>query len=221
MAQVTRSAFVCREPSSSLAALRRTFDESHVVHLREFLHRDLLSSIQAGVRSATFSNRSHEDIAREDCMADDATVALLWLAMNDPAVFRFIELVTGCPTIRVFSGRVYMMRGEADHYDRWHSDLSDDRVIGMSLNLSEDDFYGGRFQLTHRGKDDVEVDIANTGRGDAILFRIDDALVHRVTAVEGDVPRVAYAGWFQLAPDFLGTLKSSSTNATAPSVEVQ
>ena len=207
MLHVSRSAFVCSERPASLAALRDAFDRQHVVRLRGFLHPDLLSSVQAGVRAATYYDRGHEDIAREDCMADNATLALLCLTMNDPSVFRLIEQITGCGTIRLFNGRVYVMRPNAGHYDRWHSDATQGRLIGMSVNLSEYEFSGGHFQLTHRGHEHPEFDIANTGPGDAILFRIDDALVHRVTAVEGSEPRIAYAGWFQPAPDFLGMLK--------------
>src|SRR5258708_6649167 len=162
MLQVTRSAFVCNESPSSLAVLRAEFAVHHVVRLPGFVHPELLSSIQAGVQAATFYDRGHVDIAREDCMADNATLALLCLTMNDPAVFRLIEQITECPTIRFFDGRVYVMRPNAGHYDRWHSDVVLGRLIGMSLNLSDGEFSGGHFQLTHRGREEPELDIANT-----------------------------------------------------------
>ena len=213
---------MCSEPSSTLASLREAFDRHHVIRLCGFLHPDLLASIQGGVQAAAFYDRGHDDIAREDCMVENATLALLCLTMNDPAVFRLIEQITGCATIRFFNGRVYVMRPDAGHYDRWHSDTTQGRLIGMSVNLSSREFTGGHFQLTHRENEQPEFDVANTGPGDAILFRIDDALVHRVTAVEGNVPRIAYAGWFQPAPDFLGMLKRTDAQGLVrPAVEVQ
>src|SRR3954471_7197317 len=137
MLQVTRSALVCDESPSSLAALRATFDVHHVVQLPGLLSPALLASIQAGVRAATFYDRGHGDIGREDCMTDNATLALLCLTMNDPSLFRVVEQITGCGTVRFFSGRVYVMRPGTGHYDSWHSDATDGRLIGMSLNLSD------------------------------------------------------------------------------------
>jgi hypothetical protein len=39
-------------------------------------------------------------------------------------------------------------------------------------------------------------ELPNTEPGDAIFFRIAPALQHVVSAVEGMVPKTAYAGWF-------------------------
>jgi hypothetical protein len=49
--------------------------------------------------------------------------------------------------------------------------------------------------------------VANTGAGDAVLFRIAERLEHRVTSLRGDVPRTAYAGWFLREPRFADVLK--------------
>jgi hypothetical protein len=87
------------------------------------------------------------------------------------------------------------------------------RRIGMSINLTEDEFQGGAFELRRAAVDAAEWSIANTGPGDAILFRIDDNLRHRVTAVEGTVPRIAYAGWFQGGPGLLSLLKDAPHTA--------
>ena len=39
-----------------------------------------------------------------------------------------------------------------------------------------------------------------TEAGDAILFKLDAALKHRVTEPEGRVPRTVFAGWFRTEP---------------------
>jgi len=221
MPQLTRSAFVCAEPAEALDSLRREFDRRHVIRLRAFFHPDLLSFIKAGVRQATFFDRPHADIAREECMDENTTLAMLSLIANDHSLFRCVERVTGSDTIRIFNGRVYVMRSDAPHFDRWHGDTTDGRLIGMSVNLSDGVFDGGRFQLTHVGHDEPEIEIANTGPGDAILFRIREDLRHRVSAVEGKVPRVAFAGWFQSAPDFLDVLKGDLGGTSPEEVAVQ
>lgn len=214
MLQVTRESLVCTEAAPSLAAMRRHFDEHHAVHLPRFLHPDLLAFIQRSLRTASFNDRVDEGIAREQCMADNATLAMLWLFMNEAPLFDVVQRVTGCAPIEYFNGRVYLLRPDADHYDRWHSDMSDGRRIGMSINLTEGEFQGGAFELRRVTADAAEWSIANTGPGDAILFRIDDNLRHRVTAVVGTVPRVAYAGWFQGGPGLLSLLKGYTDPST-------
>jgi len=46
----------------------------------------------------------------------------------------------------------------------------------------------------------MHASIANTGPGDAIVFRIDGALEHMVTPVSGAVSKIAWAGWFAREP---------------------
>jgi 2-oxoglutarate-Fe(II)-dependent oxygenase superfamily protein len=140
-------------------------------------------------------------------MSDNALLALMRLIMNDSRLFGLIRRISGCGPITYFDGRVYAFHSGSNHYDRWHSDASDGRQIGISVNLSECEFQGGIFQLRRGAFDVVHWSIANTGPGDAILFRVRDDLFHRVTAVTGPVPRIVYAGWFQGGPDLLTILK--------------
>ena len=86
----------------------------------------------------------------------------------------------------------------------------------MSVNLTESEFTGGVFELRNRTAEDLQWSIANTSPGDAIVFEISDNLRHRVTAVEGTVARVAYAGWFQSRPEFLALLKRTEDSVEGP-----
>src|SRR6202035_2809333 len=112
----------------------------------------------------------------------------------------------------------YRMRPELGHYDLWHNDVLDNRVIGMSLNLSPRGYSGGLFQLRARGSDRVLIDIANTGFGDGIIFRISSDLEHRVSAVEGAEPKTAFAGWFRNAQsDFFSEIRELARPSYIPS----
>lgn len=212
MLQLTRAAFVCTEPSGALDAMRRSFAAAHVIRLPRFVDTDLLELVRQTVRRARFSDREDEGFAREACMDHNSTLGLLFLIMNDPKLLDVIRRITGCAPIGSFTGRIYLMRaGEAHH--RWHSDVDGARLIGMSVNLTEHEFAGGRFELRHAGATEPEWSFTNAGGGDAILFRIADGIQHRVTDVEGDVPRIAFAGWFQSQPDFLSVLKGGARRA--------
>jgi hypothetical protein len=188
--------------------MRRCFDRSHALRLPGLFHPELLDLVQRSVRTARFFDRADEGLTREQCMDPTPTLGMLYLIANDQRLFDVIRRVTGCGPIGSFIGRVYLRLAAAGHYDRWHSDMNGVRLIGMSVNLTEGAFEGGRFELRQTGSDSAAWAVVNTGRGDAILFRIADGLQHRVTAVEGDVPRVAFAGWFQSGPDLLSLLKA-------------
>lgn len=188
--------------------MRRCFDRSHAIRLSGFFDPELVEFVRLSVREGKFSDRADEGLAREQCMDPNAALGLLYLIANDGNLFDIIRRITGCGPIGSFIGRVYLMRAGAGHYDRWHSDMDGARLIGMSVNLTDGEFQGGKFELRQAGSDSVGWTVANTGPGDAILFRIADGLQHRVTGVEGDVARVAFAGWFQSGADLLSVLKA-------------
>lgn len=222
MIQLTRRALVCDETPSTIAALRESFDATHVVRLPRLLGNDLLEEVQHAIRSAAFYERSHGDngeIGREECMADNTVLAMLVLLANDGRLLSLVRAITGCAPIGSFDGRVYRMLGSG-HFDRWHSDTGVDRLIGMSVNLSETSYDGGRFELRSLESEHVLWQVSNTGPGDAVMFRISDDLVHRVTEVRGDNPRTAFAGWFQSRPDFLSLLRSGTARRDMYDAEV-
>jgi hypothetical protein len=194
--------------------MRRSFDRAHVIRLPQFFAPDLLEFVRRSVREGTFVDRADEGLAREQCMEPNPALALLYLVANDAKLFDVVREISGCDHIGSFIGRVYLMRAGAGHYDRWHSDMDGSRLIGISVNLSEKPFAGGVFELRRAGSDVVTSRVANTGPGDAVLFRIADDLQHRVTPVEGDAARVAFAGWFQSGRDLLSTLRASAATAS-------
>jgi hypothetical protein len=93
------------------------------------------------------------------------------------------------------------------HYD-WHDDVSEDRMVALSINLSKEIYSGGILQIREWESQRIIQEAANVGFGDGILFRLADSLEHRVTDVEGRVPKTAFAGWFRSQPDFLSMVKS-------------
>jgi hypothetical protein len=114
---------------------------------------------------------------------------------HDPALFAVIRAITGCAAIGGFDGRIYRMDAGA-HADAWHDDANDRYLVALSLNLTATAFAGGALRLRDRATRTVRADVANTGQGDAIVFRLDPALEHMVSPVTGEVPKVAWAGWF-------------------------
>ena len=206
MIQLTRSGLASHR-TSDIETLRAQFSDQQCVQLPRFLDPDLLARLQEQVDHAQFDDRVHDDIGRELCMTSNAALSWLYFLANDPEVFRMVQQVTGCGPIGCFTGRVYRMLPGPGHYDSWHTDALEHRVVGMSVNLGRGIYTGGVFELRELRSQKLLSEVANTGPGDAILFRISRDLAHRVTPVAGIADKTAFAGWFRSEPAFASLLK--------------
>jgi hypothetical protein len=205
MVQLTRSGLTL--PSQpDLDRLRAEFDRQHCIRLPGLLEPALLNFVRDRLEEAEFNERTHDDIGAELCLRHDVVLDLLHFLANDHKLFTLVQQLTGCDHIGCFVGRIYRMVPGSGHYDSWHSDTRDHRLIGLSLNLGTPGYEGGVFQLRERRSKDILCEVANTGSGDAILFRIAGDLIHQVTPVEGTTPKTAFAGWFHARPEFLSLL---------------
>jgi hypothetical protein len=170
--------------------------------LRGFFQPRLLDELLPAVERSGFRPRAHGHIGTEDSMAAGGALAWLLLAANDPRLFELISEVTGCGAIGCFDGRVYRLDPARGHGDSWHSDVGDNRLVAMSVNLTTEPFDGGLLQIRDQLSGEVTAEVGGTAPGDAVIFRIAERLRHRVSQVKGDVPRIAFAGWFKSAPSF-------------------
>jgi hypothetical protein len=189
------------------AALARTFDACHVVRLAALLHPSLLRRVQARLGATDAWKTNVHDLehgeSTELLFSDDTTLGLLTALFHDPGLFAAIRGITGCDPIRSYHGRIYRMDA-SKHTDVWHTDVNGKYLVALSLNLTSEPFAGGELHLRDVASKRVYAQVANTGPGDAVLFRLDTALEHIVTPVTGPVPKVAWAGWFHrdsLLPD--------------------
>ena len=206
--QITKSQTVFNSNESD-GRIKKEFYEKHCVRLPAFLENDLLREIQEQIGAAQFYNRLDKGIALESCMKKNSVFNFLHFLLNDESLFQWIQKITGCGAIGCFGGRLYRMIPGEGYYDSWHDDLDGKRLIGLSINLSTTVYSGGGFQIKDFRNGKTINKIYNTGFGDAFLFRLADYLKHRVSDVEGLVPRVAFAGWFQSKPRVLSCLKKS------------
>ena len=190
--------------NAGLAEAQTEFAARHSVLLSEVVEPALLVRLlkllaDVPLRERVPGKSKGRIIARELCVERDAMVLqALTLLFNKPEIFRVVEQITGCPKISSFLGRIYMMRPDSGHYDTWHSDVDGNRLIGLSLNLSGEQYSGGSFQIRERKTERILNRIANTITGDAHIFNISPEFQHCVAPVRGQVTKIAFAGWFQL-----------------------
>ena len=208
--RLTRAGAAAMPGAADIAGLRDVFEREHCVRLPGLFDPDLVRQVLARIEAGPFEPFLHEEdaddapflIKKELCLQDAATVSLLNPVPNDGRFFAFVEAVTGCGHIGCFHGRVYRMLPGGDHHDSWHNDVFGHRLVSMSVNLSPVPFAGGALRIREAATGRIVHEVANTGLGDAILFRIASALEHCVVDVEGAQPKTAFAGWFESEPDF-------------------
>ena len=187
--------------------LSQQFAEQNFIRLPGILNKELLHEFHEQIESGGWQERVHDHIGTEVCASDKGLVGLLNFLMNDVDLFHFLERVTGCEKIGCFAGRVYRMVPNSGHYDSWHGDVGENRLLALSMNFGYEPHDGGILEIRKRRPEAAPTKVPNPGFGDAILFRISPELEHRVTNVVGSVPKTAFAGWFQSEPDFLESLR--------------
>ena len=213
--QLTRTGVVVGR-SGNLTRAREAYEREHCVVLPNVLDCDLLTVFQGLIAQTEFRARSHQrtkEWAADLSPADTAINGRLLFFFNDPKLFQLMQQITGCDHIGCFSGGLYRMSPGARHYDTWHEDLVRTRMVAMSLNLSDGTFAGGELQIRERESGRIVYEMANTGLGDAVIFRIAPQLQHRVLNTTGAVSRTALTGWFQCEPEYLSYLHSTVSRA--------
>ena len=203
MIQVTRRGTELSGSTEALGALRDQFGQNHCFMLPGFLETELLDLIQRQIDRGEFRERVHEhiDSNKELCLTESAAFGALLFLMNDEKLFQLIQEVTQCDRIGCFEGRVYRVNPGDGHHDSWHNDIGEGRLVGMSLNLSREVYSGGVLQIRNRDSGALVSEAANTGSGDAVIFRLSPELQHRITEVEGSASKTAFAGWFRAQPN--------------------
>jgi hypothetical protein len=196
MIQLRKAGFVADK--EDVARLQREFEQTHLVRLSSLLDKELLSLALSCIEQGRWlENIVSGNISYSEYLLENgAAVNLLMLVTNGSGFLKTISEITHCDMLTLFEGRVYKMEPNIAHAKKWHNDVVDGRLIGMSLNLSPRGYHGGLFQMRGKDSDRLLVELANTGAGDAILFRLSDDLRHRVTDVQEGEPKVSFAGWF-------------------------
>jgi hypothetical protein len=126
--------------------------------------------------------------------------------LNDPQLFRLVRRVTGSRPIGCFTGRLSRLVGSRKLNLDWHDDVLSDRMVAISVNLSDGRYRGGTLQIREKSRVECEA-VPNLGLGDAIIFRIAEQLEHRVTPIEGKVAKTAFTGWFRSRPSHASVLR--------------
>ena len=202
--------------------LRSEFQEKSCVQLRNLLDESLLTFLLDGIEHGAWEAEERKGFDSRHVLLSGPAIKCLQFVTNWPRFLDVVHEITGCGPFTWFGGVVYRMAPAAGHYDAWHTDDTDGRLVALSLNLSSRGYQGGVLQMRERGSEQLLVEIANTGPGDALLFRISKNLLHQVTEVTGVEAKTAFAGWFNAtAPSFADRLPRRRPSIGIPSAKPQ
>jgi hypothetical protein len=191
----------------SLRELRDQFSHRHHVAVQGFFGPALIDEITQQLAIAEFEQRIVEGVGSEWVMKPNKLSAMLNWMVNEAELVEIVRQVTGCADIGYFVGRIFRLEPAPGPSLRWHDDRGvKDRQVAVSVNLGTRPHSGGELRLREKGAHAPLAGVSNRGAGDAVLFRVADQLEHSVTAIEGTVPRLAYAGWFVSGPNYYSSL---------------
>jgi hypothetical protein len=195
------------ESPEVLQDLRRQFREQRYISLPAFFDSELFATTASRLAESEFEVQV-SGVGTEWHMKPNALVATLNWLVNAAELLRAIRYVTDCDDVGFFSGRIYRMDPSSGQSFEWHDDREHvgERRLAISVNLGDRPYAGGVFQIREKGAPESVAEVPNVGRGDAVLFRIAPDLEHRVTPVEGTVPKLALAGWFAPGPSYYRSL---------------
>ncbi len=193
------------------------FAQKHCFQIPSLIAGRKLAIVLDAVHTAEFYEFTHPSGSREQ-LSDDVRVArLLQFLLNETAVVKELESITGVGPLGCFSGHFYRMQPGGIHFGEWHTDCVNHRMLGMTVNLSSQPFEGGDLELRECDSDCESIRCCNNVRpGDALVFRIDPRIEHRVLSVRGTVPKLAYAGWFLEGSSWLDQMKAAAPSQDGP-----
>ena len=176
--------------------VRKAYRTQHCICLRKFLNESLLEEIAAELPSIFMESRRNKggDYILE-CNEEPRFGARLRFILNDARIFRMVEHLTGGALPKYFYGRFYRMHPGV-HEVPWHRDASDNRILGVSINLTRKKSSGGKFQIRPQENRDSIFELKTSHWGDAHFFDVSRPFEHRVTDVKGRISRDAFSGWF-------------------------
>jgi hypothetical protein len=185
---------------------RRSIERDCCLRLPQFLAPELLHWFQERIARAEFATLVHALVdppAVELEMRSEPILNRLHFLVNDARLFAAMEHVAGLDSIGAFAGRVYKMVPGQGHHDSWHHDVNSSRMMALSVNLGHEAYDGGVLQIMDWDTRRLISEVANTGPGDAVVFPLSMRWRHQITPVTGDVPKLAFAGWFGRQPRYV------------------
>lgn len=173
------------------------FSKQAALILTQIIAPSTLLKISHLLSHDLFISRELEYIGTQEVEKEPTVGRMINFLLARPELFHRLEQITGCGTLRRVAGGIARLQAGSEHKLQWHDDINDEhRRLAITINLSIHRYDGGQFELRKKGCASPLFSYQHHVVGDAILFKVDRALEHRVTPVSSGGPRIVFAGWF-------------------------
>lgn len=191
---------------------RDEFDETQCVFIPGLLGRPALANLQRKLEQTKFETKFEMGEANKFgkvlfAPQTDTVIFGFNLLLNNPALFQLLDAVTGCGCIGNFVGRIHRSDEGEGHEIKWHNDASDTRLLAVTIGLGNERYEGSKLQIRKKGAGELLREFGQIEAGDAVFFKIDPELEHRLTILDKG-RRTVGVGWFRREPDFDSFAKS-------------
>lgn len=156
---------------------------------------NLLVALDTIGRRAHFVDQPVPDVGHRRVDRSELAATAMKIAICRPHFLRWVEAVTGCGPVAEMAGWVAETRPGSIDQLGWHRDTAANYAVAFTVHLGSEDYDGGLFEIREFATRRMRFRHDRAQRGDVLLFDIDAALEHRVTAVTGGAARRVFTGW--------------------------
>jgi hypothetical protein len=192
-----------------LPNFQEQFEKENIFICPELLSNSIQPTILDKLKNTSYIQKIDQKkdgmvISQEYAIPHDAVITrIINFYLNQEKVINTVRKISNNQKINSFKGRVYKFEPDKFSFDNWHDDTNNNsRLLGLSINLSEEIYQGGEFQIRDKKTKQIYAKVKHLNWGSAHFFRIHPTLEHMVSKIKGNSPRVAFAGWFMNDPFF-------------------
>lgn len=184
------------------AEYRVRFNEQSSLLFEDVFEPDFLAKLVSNAAAAPFVENMVENIGLREMEAQQRIGATISLLLGRLDFLDWLEQATGITPLRATMGRLVQTRANGEDALEWHNDMdADHRQLGLVMNLSDQPFEGGIFEMRHTGTETPFRTVKHDRPGSIMIFAVNPNIEHRVTMVESGGPRRVYAGWAVSRPE--------------------
>jgi 2OG-Fe(II) oxygenase superfamily len=184
------------------AAWRDVFAGPQALVLEGVIAPEFCTKLEHRAAATSFIDDDVPDIGTRRVESPQRVGAALSLLLARPALLRWLEEATGIGPLRATAGRLVETHANGRDALNWHSDMgTEGRMLGVVINLSDQPFVGGRFDMRVAGAAELHFSYQHDSPGSMLIFAVNNQLEHRVTPLISGGPRRVYAGWFLSRPE--------------------
>jgi hypothetical protein len=187
-----------------LRAARETFERDRLLRLPGLITEDLAEAVREGMQRDGFEQpdeATQKSVyggwygrVRED-LNPGVTNDMLNARANDPVFLDFVRQIAGTPPLGQCVGRVFRLLPTEEDLP-WHTDAEGGRVADLVVDLSDERYEGGRFEIRDAETQNIFTTVDDLQYREGTLAPISEKIEHHNLRVTSETPRVTFVGWF-------------------------